>query len=63
MKKFLGLMLLFAAVASSAFAEGDMVTREAERSGVAGTCNMIGNSVSGFFSTIGGALHRATHKE
>ena len=56
-------ILLFIALASPAFAAEDFATREAERSGVAGTFKMIGNSIGGFFSSFGSAIHRGTSKD
>ena len=52
MKKALA-VLMFVAMTSPAFAD-DFVKSESDRSGVTGTCQMISNSVTGFFSNLGG---------
>ncbi len=58
MKK-VAVFVLFMALASSAFAGDDFVTRESERSGVAGTFSAIGNSIGGFFNSIGESMQKA----
>ena len=57
MKKVMAVLALVV-MTSPAFAEGNYLKSEADRSGVTGTANMIGNSVKGFFSSIGGFFTR-----
>jgi hypothetical protein len=52
MKKAALALLLVLALAGPVFAEG-FVKSEADRSGTTGTLAMIGNSISGFFSSLG----------
>ena len=52
MKKTMAVLLLVVALAGPAFAEG-FVKSEADRSGTTGTIAMIGNSISGFFASLG----------
>ena len=52
---FLLFMALVVPVHADSFAQ-----READRSGVTGTLHAIGNSVSGFFSSIGESFHKAS---
>ena len=61
MKKAMA-VLMFVAMTSAAYAEENYLKSEADRSGVTGTFNMIGNSISGFFSNLGGGIHRAVSK-
>ena len=57
MKKIIAL-LLFLALASPALADDSFVKRETDRSGLTGTANMIGNTLSGFFSVLGAGMQR-----
>ena len=58
MKK-VALFLLFMALAGPVHAD-NFAQREADRSGVSGTFHAIGNSVSGFFNSIGESWHKAS---
>ena len=58
MKKIFAL-LVFIALASPALADDTFAKREADRSGLTGTANMIGNTLSGFFSMLGAGMSRA----
>ena len=58
MRKLIAVMM-FIALTSPVFAEGNFVRRESDRSGVTGTLNMIGNSIRGFFSSIGERVNPA----
>lgn len=58
MKK-LSLFVLFVCIAASAHAN-EFIEKESSRSGVKGTFQMIGNSLSGFFSNLGGLAKAAT---
>ena len=57
MKK-VAVFLLFMALAVPVHAD-NFVEREADRSGVSGTLHAIGNSISGFFSSIGESWQKA----
>ena len=67
MKK-IAAFLLFIALATPVFAEeasssgGNFVKNEADRSGLTGTCAMVGNSISGFFSQLGSRLNPSKSK-
>jgi len=50
--------LLFIALASPVSAVDSFAQREADRSGASGTLHAIGNSIQGFFSSIGSAFNR-----
>ena len=50
--------LLFMALAVPVHAD-NFAQREADRSGVSGTLNAIGNSFKGFFSSIGESIQKA----
>ncbi len=52
---FLLLMVLASPVYADSFAE-----READRSGLTGTAHAIGNSIMGFFSSIGESFQKAS---
>ena len=58
MKK-LAAVLMFVALTSPAFADGYLKS-EADRSGVTGTLNMIGNSISGFFGHLASGWPKKT---
>ena len=53
MKKTAVVLLLAIALCGTAFAGEGFVKSEADRSGTTGTIAMIGNSISGFFASLG----------
>ena len=55
----LAAVVVFVAMTSPVFAADNFIKSESDRSGVTGTLNMIGNSIQGFFSHIGGAMSMA----
>ena len=57
MKK-IAVFVLFMALAVPVYADG-FVQRESERSGVSGTLHAVGNSISGFFNSIGESWQKA----
>lgn len=61
MKKLV-LFVLFACIAVSAHAN-EFIEKESSRSGLKGTFQMIGNSVGGFFSNLGGFAKAATGQQ
>ena len=61
MKK-LSLLILLATFTVSAHAN-EFIEKESSRSGVKGTFQMIGNSLNGFFSNLGGLAKAATGQQ
>ena len=58
MKKVAVFLLFMALLSGPVYADG-FAQREADRSGVSGTLNAVGNSIKGFFDSIGESLQRA----
>ena len=54
--------LLFMALTTPVFADS-LAQSEADRSGVSGTLNAVGNSIGGFFSSIGSAWNHGMSKK
>ena len=57
MKK-IAVFLLLMTLAGPVYADG-FVQRESDRSGVSGTVHAIGNSIGGFFNSIGESFQKA----
>lgn len=60
MKK-IAIVFLFVALTSPAFAD-NFASREADRSGLAGTFAAVGSTIGGVFSQIGDFFNRAMNK-